>query len=86
MNNRRARIEIEDNEIVVAGGPELHSRHGRRFFQSVLGGRHFDDGWRVPRRGGRMQDLIVRINNFLETEGFDISRGELAAKGIGVGP
>ena len=82
MKNRRARIEIEDNEIVVAGAPELHSRHGRRFFQSVLGGRHFDDGWRVPRRGRRMQDLIVRINNFLETEGFDISHGELAAKGI----
>ena len=82
MNNRRARIEIEDNEIVVAGAPELHSRHGRRFFQSVLGGRHFDDGWRIPRRGWRMQDLIVRINNFLETEGFDISHGELAARGI----
>ena len=82
MKNRRARIEIENNEIVVVGGPDLHSRHGRRFFQSVLGGRHFDDDWRVPRRGRRMQDLIVRINNFLEAEGFDIYHGELAAKGI----
>ena len=82
MKNRQARIEIEDNEVVVTGASELHSRHGRRFFQSVLGGRHFDDGWRIARRGRRIQDLVVRINIFLETEGFDISRGELAAKGV----
>ena len=82
MKNRRAHIEIEENEIVVTGASELHSRHGRRFFQSVIGGSHIDDSWRVPRRGRRIQDLVVRINNFLETEGFDLSRGELAAKGV----
>ena len=82
MKNLQARIEVEDNEVVVTGASELHTRHGRRFFQAVLGGRPFDDGWRVPRRGRRMQDLVVRINGFLETEGYDISRGELAAKGV----
>ena len=82
MKNRQAYIDIEDNEVVVTGASELHTRHGRRFFQSVLGGKLFDGGWRVPRRGMRMQDLVVRINNFLETEGFDISRGELVAKGV----
>ena len=82
MKSRQAHIEIEENEVVVTGSSELHSRHGRRFFQSVLGGRNFDDGWRVPLHGGRIQDLVVRINNFLETEEFDLSRGELAAKGV----
>ncbi len=82
MKDRQARIEIEDNEVVVTGGYELHARHGRRFFQSVLGSRRLDLGWRVPRRGMRIQDLVVRINSFLEAEGFSISRGELAAKGV----
>ena len=82
MKNRQARIEVEDNEVVVTGASDLHSRHGRRFFQAVLGGRPFDDGWRVPRRGARIQDLVVRVNSFLEAEGFDISRGEIAAKGV----
>ena len=82
MKNRQARIEVEDSEVVVTGASELHSRRGRRFFQAVLGGRPFDDGWRVPRRGTRIQDLVVRVNSFLEAEGFDISRGEIAAKGV----
>lgn len=82
MKNRQAHIEVEDDEVVVTGGPELHSRHGRRFFQAVLGGRHSGEVWRVPRRGSRMQDLVVRINGFLEAEQFEITRGEIAAKGV----
>ena len=82
MTNRRVHLEVDGNEVVVTGTTELHSRHGRRFFHTVLGGRRLDDGWRVPRRGARMQDLVVRINSFLEVEGFDISRGELAARGV----
>lgn len=82
MKKLRAHIEIEENEVVVTGASELYSRRGRRFFQSVLGGRYIDDGWRVPRRGGRIQDLVVRINNFLETKDFDLSLDEFAAKGV----
>ena len=82
MKNRQVHIEVEDNEIVVTGAPELQSRHGRRFFQAVLGGKRLDDGWRVPRRRSRMLDLVVRINNFLQSEQFEISRGEFAAKGV----
>ena len=82
MKIRQARIEVEDSEVVVTGAPELHSRHGRRFFQAVLGGRPFGGGWRVARRGARIQDLVVRINSFLEGEGFDVSRGEIASRGV----
>ena len=82
MKIRRAHVEVEDNDVVVTGTSELHSRHGRRFFQAVLGGRSFDDGWRVLRRGARIQDLVVRINSFLQAEGFNISRSELAAKSV----
>ena len=82
MKSRRAHIEVENYDVVVTGASELHSRHGRRFFQAVLGGRPFDDGWRIPRRGARIQDFVVRINSFLEGEGFQISRGVLAAKSV----
>ena len=82
MRTRRAFIEVEKDEVVVTGGSELHSRHARRFFQAVLGSRLSENGWRVPRRGTRVQDLVVRINNFLEAEGYDISRGELADRGV----
>ena len=82
MTDRQVHIEVEGNEVVVTGARELHSRQGRRFFQAILGGRPLDDGWRVPRRGARMQDLVVRLNSFLEAEHFDISRGEVAAKGV----
>ena len=82
MINRRVHIEVEDDEIAVTGAPELLSRHARRFFQTILGGRHYEDGWRVARRGRRIQDLVVRINSFLETEGFDISHSELVARAV----
>ena len=82
MKGRLAHIEVEGNRVVVTGEPELHSRRGRRFFQAVVGGKQVNDGWEVPRRGKRIQDLVIRINNFLEAEEFSISRGELAARGV----
>lgn len=82
MTSRSARIEIEGDEVIVTGAPELYSRHTRRFFHSVLGGSRIESGWRVRRRGKRIHDLVMRINSFLETEGFDIARGDVAAKSV----
>ena len=82
MSNSQVRIEVEDGEVLVTGSPDLHTRLGRRFFQAVLGGRQIDEGWRIPRRGRRIQDIVVRVNNFLDAEGFEISRGELAERGV----
>ena len=82
MNNPHAHIEVEDNEVVVTGASNLHGRQGRRFFQTILGGRPLSDGWRIARRGRRTEDLVVRIDNFLKAEGFVISRGELAERGV----
>ena len=82
VNTLCARIDVEDSEVVVSGSAGLNGRQGRRFFQSILGGQHLEDGWRIDRRGRRMQDLVVRINNFLEAEGFTISRSGVAARGV----
>ena len=81
MSTPRARIEVQDNQVLVTG-TSLHGRQERRFFQTILGGQRLSNGWQMRCRGGRIQDLVIRINNFLEAEGFDISRGELAARGI----
>ena len=82
MNTPCARIEIEDDEVVVTGVSDLHGRRGRRFFQTILGGRSLNDGWRIARRSSRIQEVVVRINNFLEAEGFSISRGGIAARAV----
>ena len=82
MNGTSAHIEVEDDEVVVTGEADLHGRHGRRFFHVILGGHRLSSGWQIPRRGRRMQDLVVQVNNFLTAEGYEISRGELAERGV----
>ena len=42
-------------------------------FGSVLGASPATDGWRCPRRRGTMDDLAVRINSFLEQEGWSVA-------------
>ena len=82
MSDPRARIEVKEGQVVVTGASALYGRRERRFFQTILGSQRLDDGWLVPSRGRRVQDLVIRINNFLAAEGFDISRGRLAARGV----
>ena len=68
--------------MVVTGTIVLHERYSRRFFETVLGGERLRNGWRVPRRGSRVQDLVVQVYNFLESHGFDTSKSGAAAKSI----
>ena len=42
-------------------------------FGSVLGGSPTADGWRCPQRRGTMEDLTVRINSYLEREGWSVA-------------
>ena len=67
---------------MVTGSHQLHERSVRRFFKIVLGAHLNADGWRVPIRGNRSQDIVVRINNFLISEGFDTTRGEIADRDV----
>ena len=82
MTGRSVHIGVEDGEVVVTGGADLHRRRGHRFFHVILGGRRVSDGWKIPRRGRRTQDLVVQVNNFLNAEGFSITRGQLAERGV----
>ena len=82
MSPAEAHIQIDEDEVLVTGAPDLHARHARRFFQVILGGERLADGWRIPSRARRMQDLAVQINAFLNAEGFSVSRGEVAERGV----
>ena len=82
MNSLNAHIDVVGEDVVVTGPSGLFGRRERRFFQAILGGSHADDGWRIPIRGNRVQDIVVRINSFLEDQGFRIGRGEVAERGV----
>lgn len=77
-----AHIEVEDREVFVGGDPSLDSRHCRRFFRSVLGGTYADATWRIPLRSRRAQDIVVRVDTFLRSNGFDITRGDFAERSV----
>jgi SNF2 family DNA or RNA helicase len=78
----QAHIDVDGTDILVSGDSDLHSRSARRFFHAVLGGRLAEDGWRVPCRSKRAQDLVVRINAHLQQTGFTVTRGEVADRGV----
>jgi SNF2-related domain len=61
-----------DAEIVHVQGPAdfLANRKVRLFFETVLTCRRTDDGWACPRRRLPLNDLVVRINSFLEANGW----------------
>ena len=51
-------------------------------FGSVLGASPGTDGWRCPRRRGSIEDLAVRINSFLEREGWSVVLTGLASEAV----
>ena len=51
-------------------------------FGSVLGASPASDGWRCPQRRGTMEDLAVRINSFLEREGWSVVLTGLASAAV----
>ena len=51
-------------------------------FGSVLGASPETDGWRCARRRGPMEDLAVRVNSFLEREGWSVVLTGLASSAV----
>ena len=51
-------------------------------FGAVLGAIPVADGWRCPRRRGSMEDLAVRVNSFLEREGWSVVLTGLAGSAV----
>ena len=82
MNDRQVRIEVDGDHLVVIQPNLLTDRRARMMFGSVLGASPGTDGWRCPRRRGPMEDLAVRINSFLEREGWSVVLTGLASAAV----
>jgi hypothetical protein len=74
INRVAVELKVEGDAVVVSSPELANDRSIRLFFSSVLGGTRTDSGWICPRRRFSISDLIVRINNFLESRGFRVER------------
>ena len=82
MNDRQVKIEIDGDHLVVIQANLLTDRRSRMMFGSVIGASPTSDGWRCPQRRGTMEDLAVRINSFLEREGWSVVLTGLASTAV----
>jgi SNF2 family DNA or RNA helicase len=71
-------IQIEEDSVVVLAPQLITDRTSRLFFRSIVGGTATEVGWRCPRRNLPISTLVVRINSFLEGQGYPVSRTGLA--------
>ena len=72
VNDQQVRVEVEGDYLVVIQPNLLTDRRARMMFGSVLGASPASDGWRCPRRRYTIEDLAVRVNSFLEREGWSV--------------
>lgn len=80
----RAQVEltVEDDDVVVTGEGITTDRRSRLFFRSVLGATPTDRGWRCPRRRASLASVVLRVNTFLERQGFGVTRHGLADREV----
>ena len=82
MNDRQVKIEVDGDHLVVIQPNLLTDRRSRMMFGSLLGASPTTDGWRCYQRRGTMEDLAVRINSFLEREGWSVVLTGLASTAV----
>ena len=82
MNDRQVKIEVDGDHLVVIQPNLLTDRRSRMMFGSLLGASPTTDGWRCSQRRGTMEDLAVRINSFLEREGWSVVLTGLASTAV----
>jgi SNF2 family DNA or RNA helicase len=77
-----ARIEAQGDAVNVTGGTALQDRVARLFFVSILGAAPIENGWHCPRRSVPLANLVVRINTYLETRGWNVQRLGIADEAV----
>jgi SNF2 family DNA or RNA helicase len=75
-------LEVDGNDVVAHGAALLTDRTARLFFLGSLGASEVDNGWRCPRRRAPVSNLVVRINTFLESKGWIVSREGIADEAV----
>jgi SNF2 family DNA or RNA helicase len=77
-----ATIAVDGDDVTVTGGDHLRSRPIRLFFRSVLGAELLPEGWRCPRRSRTIAEVVVRVNTFLEAQGWRVQREGVADREV----
>ncbi len=77
-----ARIEAQGDAVNVTGSTLLQDRVARLFFVSILGASPIENGWHCPRRSIPLANLVVRINTYLETRGWNVQRIGIADEAV----
>ena len=72
VSSQQVRVEVDGDRLVVTQPNLLTDRRARMMFGSVLGASPTADGWRCPQRRLTMDDLTLRVNSFLEREGWSV--------------
>jgi SNF2 family DNA or RNA helicase len=67
-------VRVDGEEVLVLNEALLTDRPARLLFSSLLGGKAIDGGWRIPRRRASVSSLVIRVNNFLESKGWTVTR------------
>ena len=70
VSSRQVRLEIDGDYLVVIQPDLLTDRRARMTFRSLFGASPTSDGWRCPRRQFTIEELAVRVNSFLERDGW----------------
>ncbi len=73
-DGEEVQLSVSGDDVVVVGPKTLADRPARLFFRSVLGASATADGWRCPRRHASVTSVVLRVNTFLEGQGFRVSR------------
>jgi SNF2 family DNA or RNA helicase len=67
-------ITVDGDNVIVVGPDAVADRRCKLFFRSVLGAATTEGGWICPRRRHSLAEHVVRINSFLEKNGYAVSR------------
>ncbi len=80
--DRHVTVQVDGDDLVVTQANLFADRRARMMFDSVLGAIPKGDGWRCPRRRSSMEGLVVRVNSFLEREGWTVDLEGLAGVAV----
>src|SRR5690554_4545840 len=77
MRDRRGReatISLVGDDVKVTGPLLSSDRQARLFFRSILGAAQLEDGWLCRRRRLSLSELLLRINDWLESRDYELER------------
>ncbi len=82
IHQESVELSVEDDHVLALHRGLLTDRKARMFFGSILRAEPTVNGWRCSPRRTSIQNLVVRINTFLESKGWTVNRTGLADESV----